>query len=97
MRCYVHNDQIVGTCSICGGPVSVPTMWWGVIPPTPTCQRCGAQQRQSYGPVIPMERPLLPVKTFELTWTYGGVSDRVTLDDAAAHFPLTFDRVWVRY
>lgn len=44
----------VGTCSICRGRVSVPTFWMGVIPPTPTCESCGAIPAQPHGEVIPM-------------------------------------------
>lgn len=44
----------LGTCSCCGGPVTVPTIWHGVVPPVPTCEQCGATARAS-GPVIPME------------------------------------------
>lgn len=44
----------VGTCSLCGGPVTVPTIWHGVIPPTPTCQQCGAHAA-THGPIIPMQ------------------------------------------
>lgn len=45
---------IVGTCGNCGGPVQTPDMWGGIIPPTPTCMRCGATAANQYGPVIPM-------------------------------------------
>lgn len=34
--------MILGTCSICGGPVFVPDYWLCIFPPTPTCQHCGA-------------------------------------------------------
>ncbi len=44
--------SVIGTCSFCGGAVTVPTVWAGVIPPTPTCASCGAIKKQSYGPVI---------------------------------------------
>jgi hypothetical protein len=44
-----------GTCSLCGGPVVTPDVWMSIVPPTPTCQRCGARLKQSYGPVLPME------------------------------------------
>lgn len=47
--------QTIGTCSNCGGPVQVPTCWGGSIPPVPTCAHCGAQKKQSHGPVIEME------------------------------------------
>ena len=44
----------VGTCSNCGGPVQTPDMWGSVIPPTPTCARCGAVAAAPFGPVIQM-------------------------------------------
>lgn len=43
----------IGTCSICGGPVQLPAIWHGVVPPQPTCGGCGAVAA-SYGPVVPM-------------------------------------------
>lgn len=43
---------VIGTCSICGGAVTAPTAWSGVVPPVPTCSLCGAIKTQSYGPVI---------------------------------------------
>ncbi|MHC4619678.1 MAG: hypothetical protein ACYTEQ_18175 [Planctomycetota bacterium] len=46
------NEQIIGTCSICGGPVVVPMVFWSVVPPVPTCGRCGATK--GHGPVIDM-------------------------------------------
>lgn len=45
--------SIIGTCSICGGRVTVPTFFHSVVPPTPTCESCGAVAA-SHGPVIPM-------------------------------------------
>jgi hypothetical protein len=47
-------NRVVGTCSICSGAVTVPTVWCGVLPPTPTCSGCGAEAA-SHGPVIPMK------------------------------------------
>lgn len=47
------NISVVGICSICGGMVTVPSPWMGIIPPTPTCRTCGAVAAQQ-GPVIPM-------------------------------------------
>jgi hypothetical protein len=44
---------IIGTCSLCGGRVSVPSVYHSVIPPEPTCESCGAV-RASHGPVIDM-------------------------------------------
>lgn len=50
----------VGTCSLCGGRVTVPDVWMSIIPPTPTCEQCGAVAAE-HGPVIPM-RPAQPVR-----------------------------------
>lgn len=47
--------RVVGTCSLCGGPVTVPTVWWSVFPPVPHCERCGAMPKKGFGPVIDME------------------------------------------
>ena len=58
---------IIGTCSSCGGPVGVPSMWGGSIPPVPTCQQCGATKRNSYGPVVDME-PKAPSAAKEYIW-----------------------------
>lgn len=58
-------DTTIGTCSLCGGRVTVPELWAATIPPVPTCTSCGARQKQPYGPVIEMERPA--VARFDLT------------------------------
>lgn len=50
-------NTTIGTCGSCGGPVQVPTAWYGVVPPTPTCARCGAVARENHGPVVPMQPP----------------------------------------
>lgn len=78
-------NKTIGTCSICGGPVQVPDVWMGIVPPTPTCARCGATARDSFGPLIPMKpfewrtfgdgknkQPIYP--NYNQTFT-GGVSD----------------------
>lgn len=46
--------QVIGTCSICGGRVTLPSIWHGVIPPVPTCEGCGGTKRD-HGPVIEMQ------------------------------------------
>jgi hypothetical protein len=48
----------IGTCSLCGGPVTVPDPWWGIFPPTPACDQCGAVPVAAHGPVLPMKRPM---------------------------------------
>lgn len=52
-------DKEIGQCSLCGGSVTVPSVWCGIKPPVPTCQSCGATARAS-GPVIPMNPPRQP-------------------------------------
>jgi hypothetical protein len=61
MSVHVH-----GTCSCCGGPVTTPTAWFGVVPPTPTCSRCGAVPVAAFGPVLPM-RPARRHATIDAT------------------------------
>lgn len=60
-------DSTVGTCSLCGGRVTVPSPWYGVIPPTPRCEGCGAEAAD-HGPVIQM-RPAKPwiIRTTDTT------------------------------
>lgn len=57
----MYNDRTIGTCGRCGGPVTVPIIWYAVVPPTPTCQTCGAVPRAAYGPVVDMGSPARPV------------------------------------
>lgn len=45
--------KVIGTC---GSDVVMPEIWWSVIPPTPSCLKCGASARRNL-PVIPMKRP----------------------------------------
>lgn len=49
------NDVIVGTCSICGGPVVIPSIILSTVQPTPFCRKCGARKVEDYGPTIKME------------------------------------------
>ena len=57
---------IIGSCSICGGPVLVHESWFCAIPDVPTCAKCGATKADSHGPVIPMA-PAAPWPTTTLT------------------------------
>jgi hypothetical protein len=52
--------KVIGTCGNCGGPVCVPTFWYGIYPPTPSCTQCNAVPKHAHGPVIPMEKPSRP-------------------------------------
>lgn len=50
------NEKAVGKCSLCGGLVTVPTVFWSVVPPTPTCQKCGAVMDVAATlPTVPMK------------------------------------------
>lgn len=49
--------QVVGTCGNCGGRVTVPTVWLGIYPPKPKCERCHATQRTYEDNVLPMNPP----------------------------------------
>jgi hypothetical protein len=71
------NEQTVGTCGECGGPVVVPIAWWSVIPPVPTCKECGATAKPNYGPVTPMNPP-------------PRVSDRIEIDPDAPSSGIIF-------
>lgn len=60
------STKIIGTCSICSGPVSIPEIWSGVIAPIPACEQCGAIKRNPYGPVIEMNPRPHPMKRWEV-------------------------------
>jgi len=54
------NNHPIGTCSLCGGQVSVPAVWHCTIPPVPRCESCGATMAGA-GPVLPMV-PMVPIR-----------------------------------
>ena len=59
---------IVGKCSLCGGRVTLPNVWFGVYPPEPQCQKCGAtHHKEDTMPVLKMR----PVKKTSMDdfWT----------------------------
>lgn len=47
------NKQLIGICGVCGGTVTIPTVWYGVVPPIPTCESCGATAKPT-APVLDM-------------------------------------------
>ncbi len=55
----------LGCCSLCGGEVTIPQIWYGVNPPEPTCSVCGATEKTKNLPIIEMVKP----KTFSHTYT----------------------------
>lgn len=77
------NEQTVGSCSLCGGAVTLPLVWHCVVPPVATCSRCGAVEA-AHGPVIPMQQPVrIPtpfngprVDTNATSWTLSEVPMR---------------------
>jgi hypothetical protein len=60
-------QQVVGRCSLCGGSVTIPTFYHSVVPPTPTCQSCGATKKNTM-PIVEMEQPSKPQLLNERTW-----------------------------
>lgn len=52
------TTHVLGICSCCGGKVCEPEPWYGMFPPTPRCNRCGARMK-SKTPVIQTEKPIL--------------------------------------
>ncbi len=44
-----------GVCSLCRGPVGVPRLWAGTVPPEPTCGKCGAKAVKKAWSVLEME------------------------------------------
>lgn len=62
------NDQVVGTCNKCGGRVCIPSAWFGIYPPVPTCIACGATKKQANGPVIEMDDP--PARRPPVQWDF---------------------------
>lgn len=63
------SNKVIGTCSLCGGSVCVPTIWHGVYPPRPRCSRCGAVAKQT-GPVIEMEKPPPRPRVIPIPWSW---------------------------
>lgn len=57
--------RVIGTCGLCGGPVRIPELWGGSVPPVPSCADCGAKKANAYGPVLPM----VPDKPYQ--WVNG--------------------------
>lgn len=50
------TNVIIGHCSLCGGPVVYPTVWYSTQPPEPFCSRCGAIMAR---PTIQMAKPFV--------------------------------------
>lgn len=59
----MSDKQVIGTCSVCGGPVEQ-YLYLHIVGPFPPaeCASCGAKESQPHGPVIPM-RPSVPRST----------------------------------
>lgn len=49
------EQKPIGTCSLCGGDVCLPTVWWSVLRPMPACIKCDAVvDHRKTMPEIPM-------------------------------------------
>lgn len=62
-----YNEQIVGTCGNCGGPVVMPTIWHSILKPPRICKNCGVHATEDYGPVLPMEKPKYTPLNYKIT------------------------------
>lgn len=56
-----YGRKVVGTCSVCRGPVIEE---FGVKGKILKCNNCGATKLEDYGPIIQMSQP----KTGDMTW-----------------------------
>ena len=55
------NKRPIGRCSNCGGVVSVyQGAWYGINPPQPTCESCGAVANTIPNKIIDMTPPRIP-------------------------------------
>lgn len=73
------SDRKIGTCSLCGGAVTVPDIWLGINPPTPTCSSCGAVPIEAHGPVLPMQpRRSNKLANLFAVWTAAGLGVHIT-------------------
>lgn len=61
------SHVVLGSCSRCGGSVTVPQAWWATVPPVPTCSQCGAVKRAASGPIIEMEPSPKRIERFTST------------------------------
>ena len=48
------SETTVGTCSICGGDITLPAVWWYCCTTRLQCSQCGAYPAENK-PVIPMQ------------------------------------------
>ena len=56
MSPYGYDTISVGKCSICGGIVVLPRVYWSVVAPVPRCSKCGAIEDVAKRlPTIPMK------------------------------------------
>jgi hypothetical protein len=71
----------IGTCSLCGGRVSVPDGSGSILKPRGQCEGCGALEAE-HGPVIPMvPAQLPPVVSPLLAPTPGVVRDSTSVPE----------------
>jgi len=64
----MDNSKIVGSCSICGGLVTIPNYLHSVTKPIPICQNCGATMKLPEIPMVPMKEKKFYSKP--QCWTY---------------------------
>lgn len=54
-------DKQIGTCGVCGGQVTEPTIWHGIYPPVPRCLSCGRTPNTGKTRTLPMNND--PLRT----------------------------------
>jgi len=64
-------DRTMGTCSQCGGRVTVPEAWYGTRPPIPACENCGARMEKPWGPIITTTPRVIPTRPEEGSFAMG--------------------------
>lgn len=63
------DKRVVGRCSLCGGVVSAPLVFWSVTQPVPQCETCGAYADQAANlPVVPMTPKTPWVRPSQPSW-----------------------------
>ena len=77
------SEQVIGSCSCCGGDVVIYTApWAGVTPPKPHCVSCGAGPAEPTMPkVVKPVIPMAPRSGGQFTLKWGTTTPKVIMAD----------------